>query len=66
MSASLPYFWRRSTSKDPGLFFRSDVSFVHASSETAGDVFGKDGTDRNQARVMGEIGFIFGHNVVEK
>lgn len=45
------------------LFVRGDVSWVHASSFTPGDVFGKNGTDGNQARAMGEIGFVFGNNI---
>jgi len=49
-----------------GLFFRGDISFVHAGSFTPGDVFGSKGTDNNQTRAMAEIGFIFGNNIVEK
>jgi len=49
-----------------GLFFRSDFSWTHAGSYTPGDVFGKAGTNANQARAMAEIGFIFGSNVTEK
>ncbi len=49
-----------------GMYFRGDVSWVHASSYTPGTVFGKNGTDANQARGMAEIGFIFGSNVTEK
>jgi hypothetical protein len=49
-----------------GLFFRSDLSWVHASSYTPGDVFGKVGNSPNQARAVAEVGFIFGSNVTEK
>lgn len=49
-----------------GLYFRSDLSWVHASSYTSGDVFGKTGTSPNQARAIAEIGFIFGNNITEK
>lgn len=45
------------------LFLRGDVSWVHASSFTPGDVFGKNGTDANQARGIAEIGFVFGNNI---
>jgi hypothetical protein len=46
-----------------GFFIRGDLSWVHASSYTPGDVFGKAGTNANQARAVGEIGFIFGNNI---
>lgn len=49
-----------------GLFFRSDLSWTHASSYTPGDVFGKVGTNPNQARAIAEVGFIFGSNITEK
>ena len=49
-----------------GFFFRGDISYVHASSYTPGTVFGKSGTDPDQVRGIAEVGFIFGHNVVEK
>ena len=49
-----------------GMYFRSDFSWVHASSYTSGDVFGKAGTSPNQARAIAEIGFIFGNNITEK
>ena len=49
-----------------GLFFRGDVSWVHANSYTPGFVFGPLGLDNNQFRAMGEIGFVFGNNIVEK
>lgn len=46
-----------------GLFFRGDISWVHANSYTSGDAFGPNGTNQNQARAMGEIGFVFGKNI---
>src|SRR5579862_840045 len=49
-----------------GLFLRGDLSWVHANSYTPGDVFGKAGTNPNQARAIDEIGFIFGSNITEK
>lgn len=48
------------------MFFRTDVSFVHASSYTSGDVFGTNGMQNNQTRVVAEMGFIFGSNSPEK
>ena len=49
-----------------GLFFRGDVSWVHANNYTSGDAFGPNGTNQDQARAMGEIGFVFGKNTTEK
>jgi hypothetical protein len=49
-----------------GLFFRGDVSYVHASNYTKGAVFGPTGLDQNQTRAVAEIGFMFGNNIVEK
>jgi Putative beta-barrel porin-2, OmpL-like. bbp2 len=49
-----------------GMYFRGDVSWVHASSYTPGDVFGSNGTSPNQVRGIAEIGFIFGSNITEK
>ncbi|MBV9083588.1 MAG: outer membrane beta-barrel protein, partial [Acidobacteriaceae bacterium] len=49
-----------------GFFFRGDLSWVHASSITPGDAFGRRGTNTNQPRAMAEIGFIFGNNIAEK
>jgi hypothetical protein len=40
-------------------FVRGDASFVHALSITAGDAFGKAGTDSSQARGVLELGFLF-------
>ena len=45
------------------LFVRGDVSWVHASSFTPGDVFGSTGSNANQARGIAEIGFVFGNNI---
>ena len=41
------------------LFVRGDVSWVHATAISAGDAFGSAGDDRNQARGVLEIGFLF-------
>lgn len=49
-----------------GLFLRGDLSWVHANDYAPGTVFGKSGTNPNQARAMAEIGFIFGSNITEK
>src|SRR6516225_9266707 len=49
-----------------GLFFRGDVSYVHAIDYTKGSVFGPAGLDQNQTRAVAEIGFMFGNNIVEK
>lgn len=49
-----------------GLYFRGDVSYVHAGSYAPGTVFGKNGTDSDQVRGIAEVGFIFGHNIIEK
>ena len=46
-----------------GMFFRSDISWTHAGSYTAGDAFGKTGTNANQVRAIAEVGFIFGNNI---
>jgi hypothetical protein len=46
-----------------GFFFRGDVSWVHLGSYTPGDAFGSSGTNANQVRAVGEIGFIFGNNI---
>ena len=47
-------------------YFRGDVSWAHASSYAPGTAFGKAGTNANQVRGMAEVGFILGHNVMEK
>lgn len=49
-----------------GFFFRGDLSWVHASSVTPGDVFGSTGMNQNQPRAVAEIGFLFGNNITEK
>jgi hypothetical protein len=49
-----------------GFFARTELGYVHASNATAGDVFGKAGTDPSQVRVVGEFGFIFGSNIAGK
>jgi hypothetical protein len=46
-----------------GFFVRVDLSWVHATSYTPGNVFGANGTNPNQGRAVGEIGFIFGNNI---
>jgi hypothetical protein len=49
-----------------GFFARADLAYVNASNSTAGDVFGKAGTDTGQFRTVAEFGFIFGSNIVKK
>ncbi len=49
-----------------GFFVRGDVSFVHANSLVSGAGFGTNGNDASQFRAMGEVGFIFGNNIMEK
>jgi len=49
-----------------GFFFRGDLSWVNASSITPGDAFGSTGMNSNQFRAVGEIGFIFGNNIIAK
>jgi hypothetical protein len=49
-----------------GFFFRGDLGWVSASSVTPGDAFGSAGMNNSQFRVVGEIGFMFGNNIVEK
>ena len=49
-----------------GFFVRGDLSFVHASSYTKGDVFGPLGANDNQIRGVIETGFLFGNNVEKK
>lgn len=48
------------------IFFRGDLSWVHAGSYTPGDAFGSAGTSANQPRAMAEIGFLIGNNISEK
>jgi hypothetical protein len=40
-------------------FARGDISFVHATNITPGDVFGNTGMDSNEARLIAELGFLF-------
>jgi hypothetical protein len=54
------------TFQSGGFFVRGDLSWVHASSFTSGDVFGPGGGNQNQPRAMAELGFMFGNNIVEK
>ncbi len=49
-----------------GFFVRGDVSLTHATSFAPGSVFGSNGTDANQVRAVGEVGFIFGSNLTER
>ena len=49
-----------------GFFARGDIAWVHIGSYVPGAVFGPNGTDNNQFRVAGEIGFIFGDNIERK
>jgi hypothetical protein len=49
-----------------GFFTRGDISWAHAMDYTPGSVFGPAGANQNQARVVGEIGFIFGNNLEKK
>jgi len=49
-----------------GMFLRSDLAVVHATSSTTGDVFGKTGADTSQFRAVLEFGFIFGSNITGK
>jgi hypothetical protein len=48
-----------------GLFVRGDAGYVHVSSLTAGDGFGKTGNEQGQFRALLEAGYIFGNNVTE-
>jgi hypothetical protein len=49
-----------------GFFVRGDLAYVHTSSITPGFAFSGTGVNQNQSRAIGEIGFIFGKNIVEK
>jgi hypothetical protein len=49
-----------------GMYLRGDLAWVHATSYTSGDVFGKTGIDASQFRGVLEFGFIFGDNIVKK
>jgi len=54
------------TFQSGGFFVRGDIAWVHASNFTPLLVFGPNGTDNSQFRAAGEIGFVFGNNIVEK
>ncbi len=54
------------TFQDGGFFVRGDLSFVRVTSYTPGYAFGPNGMNQNQPRLMAEIGFMFGNNIVEK
>jgi hypothetical protein len=54
------------TFQQGGFFARGDFAWTHIGSYTPGLVFGPNGTDNNQFRVAGEIGFIFGDNIMKK
>jgi hypothetical protein len=49
-----------------GFFVRGDVSVTHALDLVPGYGFGANGTDATQFRVMAEVGFIFGDNIMPK
>jgi hypothetical protein len=52
------------TFQSRGFFVRGEFSLVHALDLTAGAAFGPGGSRPNQPRVVGEIGFLFGHGVI--
>jgi hypothetical protein len=49
-----------------GFFLRGDIAWVHVTDFVPGAVFGPNGTENNQFRAAGEIGFVFGNNITEK
>ena len=49
-----------------GMYIRSDLAWVHATSYVPEAVFGKAGTDASQFRAVLEFGFIFGNNIAGK
>jgi hypothetical protein len=49
-----------------GFFVRGDISYVHAGSFTPGYAFGGAGLNDKQVRAVGEIGFMFGNNLIER
>jgi len=53
------------TFQKAGFFVRGDISWAHAMDYAPGAVFGATGTDNNQTRAVGEIGFMFGNNLTE-
>ena len=54
------------TFQQGGFFARGDIAWVHAGSFAPGAVFGPLGMNNNQFRVVGEIGFVFGDNIMKK
>ena len=54
------------TYQNGGFFVRGDLAWVHVGNLTPGDAFGASGTNANQARLVAEVGFVFGNNIVEK
>jgi len=46
-------------------FFRGEFSYVHAADYKPGSFFGPTGFSGNQTRAGAELGFIFGHNLIE-
>ena len=54
------------TFQSGGFFARGDIAWVHAGSFAPGAVFGPLGMNNNQFRVVGEIGFVFGDNIMKK
>jgi hypothetical protein len=54
------------TFQSGGFFMRGDIAWVHVTDFVPGAVFGPNGTDNNQFRAAGEIGFVFGNNITEK
>jgi hypothetical protein len=49
-----------------GFFFRGDLSWVDAAGTAPGSAFGPTGMRGNQFRAVGEIGFMFGDNIIKK
>lgn len=49
-----------------GFFFRTDLAYVHVGNALPGSAFGALGDNDNQFRATGEVGFVFGNNIVEK
>jgi Putative beta-barrel porin-2, OmpL-like. bbp2 len=54
------------TFQSGGFFLRGDIAWAHITDFVPGAVFGPNGTDNNQFRAAGEIGFMFGNNITEK
>jgi hypothetical protein len=49
-----------------GFYFRGDLGWVHAGDVTPGYTFGPAGMNNSQFRAVGEIGFMFGNNLIER